>query len=67
MVFSKENKKTTKLGLSFTKTFIRIIIRAFATTVSSSGIENENLKIKLNIFEIKIKSSSNDYFNNFFY
>jgi len=38
--------KTTKIYLSL-KTFIRIIIRAFATTVASSGIENENLKIKL--------------------
>ena len=45
MGFSKE-KKTTKLGLNFTKMFIRIIIRAFATTVASSGFENENLKIK---------------------
>ena len=45
MVFDKKNKNN-KNYLSL-KTFIRIIIRAFATTVASSGIENENLKIKL--------------------
>ena len=45
MVFGKENKNK-KFYFSL-KTFIRIIIRAFATTVASSGIENENLKIKL--------------------
>ena len=47
MVFDKKNKNN-KNYLSL-KTFIRIIIRAFATKVASSGIENENenLKIKL--------------------
>ena len=46
MVFGKENKNNKNFYLSL-ETFIRIIIRAFATTVASSGIENENLKIKL--------------------